>query len=139
MPWIAAEPAEVLDDKLQRWLASSSPYLVRVALVVSVGLVHQPIPSHFAPIIRVLQIALDKLDFSNSEVDSAIGWLLANVWSIAPLLVQDWLATHGDNLSRKVFRIAVGRMPSPIRQQLILELKLRQATQRLAGGQAKKH
>jgi hypothetical protein len=123
VPWFAANSEELLAAKLQLWLASERPYLVRAALVVSVGLVHQSVNSHFSTIVRVLE-RLPNLDFWGEwEVEPAIGWLIANVWRVAPTFVQEWLDIHGAELSRNGFRLAVGRMPTPIRAQLTGEWK----------------
>ena len=88
------------------------------ALVLSVGLIHKSIESHYAPVFGMLETMPGKLDFSEREIDLAIGWLMSRVWSIAPELTRKWLVAHGAALSRRGFRIAVARMPSLIRQQL---------------------
>ncbi len=123
-PWFAANPPDLLDRKLHFWLTSKFPCLVRSALVLSVGVIHQSVSSHYTPVLGVLDTIPGKLNFTDREIDLAIGWLLSRVWPIAPELAQKWLANHGSALSRRGFRIAVARIPSMIRQELTDNWKL---------------
>lgn len=117
-PWFGARPPSLVTETLEAWYLPSSPGLLRAALVVSVGLAHQPGRSHLAPIERALECLPVILRLGGSDVDAAAGWLLSSLWPLEPTLVEDWIAHHADALTRKVFRIAVGRMPTPIRVQL---------------------
>jgi hypothetical protein len=116
--WFAANPPKILDSKLQSWMVSRFPCQVRSALVLSVGLIHQSVTSHYAPVLGMLDSMPGKLNFRECEIDLALGWLLSKIWLVRPELAQKWLATHGAALSRRSFRIAVARMPSLVRQHL---------------------
>ncbi len=120
--WVIAKPPLIVSGKLESWLLLTTPGLLRAALVVSVGLAHQS-SNHISLIIRALNCVPVILNLGESEVDSATGWLLSSVWPIEPTVIEDWLQTHGADLSRKLFRIAVGRMPTPIRIKLTSEWK----------------
>jgi hypothetical protein len=117
-PWFGERPPNVVAETLRAWFLSSSPGLLRAALVVSVGLAQQPGGSHLAPTTRALECLPVILSLGGSDVDTAAGWLLASLWPLEPSRVEDWIAQHAGALTRKVFRIAVGRMPTPIRVRL---------------------
>ncbi len=125
LPWFAANSAEILGGKLRQWLRSTNPYLARAALVLSVGFVHKTDQSHLEPVMRAVVHLPEWTNCRQNEVDSAIGWLLANLWPIEPALVQNWVSIHGSKLPRNAFRLAVGRMPTPTRNRLTIEWKSR--------------
>ena len=122
--WFARNPPEILKTRLQAWIVSTVPNLVRAALVLSVGLVHQSVTSHYAAVFEILDTMPDLLNFNDREIDLAAGWLLSKMWPVEPNMVQKWLAVHGAALTRRSFRIAVARMPSNIRQEVADTWKL---------------
>ena len=122
--WFAVNSPEILRSRLQAWIVSTVPNLVRAALVLSVGLVHQSVASHYAAVFDILDTMPDTLNFNNREIDLAVGWLLSKMWPVEPEMVQKWLAAHGSALTRRGFRIAVARMPNHIRQELADTWKL---------------
>lgn len=126
LPWFAANSADILARKLRQCLRSTNPYLARAALVLSVGFVHKTAQCHLERVLCVLEYLPDWAIRRQNEVDSAIGWLLANLWPIEPVLVEKWVGTHGSKLPRSTFRLAVGRLPTPIRKRLTIEWKSRQ-------------
>jgi len=118
LPWFASQPVNVVDEKLREWL-HSHPCLVRAALVLSVGLSNDSAGRHHASLRRVFDLLPATLGRGEREVGSAIGWFLSSIWRSEPDLAEHWLMTHAPRLSRRVFRIAAGRMPSPVRTRLL--------------------
>ena len=118
LPWFTAQPVNIVDEKLREWL-HSHPCLVRAALVLSVGLSNDSAERHHASLRRVFELLPATLGRGEREVGSAIGWFLSSIWRSEPDLAEQWLMTHAPRLSRKVFRIATGRMPSPVRAPLL--------------------
>ena len=135
--WFIAKPSQIVTEKLESWLLSTTAGLLRAALVVSVGLAHQSSSRHGSLLVRALNCIPVILNLGESDVDSAAGWLLSSVWPIEPSLIEDWLHAHGALLSRKVFRIAVGRMPTHVRSQLTTAWKAQRQRQRLNAAKGK--
>ncbi len=129
--WFCRNPAQVVSEQFEAWLLSSSPGLLRAAFVVAVGLLRESSDSHRAPVLRALECMPAIIGLGESDVESAAGWLLSSLWPIEPSRVEEWVATHGSILSRKVFRIAIGRMPTPIRTRLSAQWKAQRHKQRL--------
>ncbi len=120
LPWFTERPNAVVEEKLREWL-HSAPGLVRAALVTCVGLA-QEVQSN--EVKSLVMASLGSLASQRDrEVGSAIGWFLATMWHREPELVERWLNANAARLSRRVYRIAVGRMPTSVRVRLLEKWK----------------
>jgi hypothetical protein len=116
LPWFMRQSDTTIEGKLCSWMASS-PCRVRAALVLCVGLSHES--SSFGSNSAVLGVLSGLSVHRHHEVGSAIGWFLSTAWHRDPDAVEHWLSANAGKLSRRVFRIAVGRTPTPTRVRLI--------------------
>jgi len=116
LPWFMRQSDTTIEGKLRSWMASS-PCCVRAALVLSVGLSHESSASCSSSTVLGLLSGLSV--HCHHEVGSAIGWFLSTAWHRDKDAVEHWLSANAGKLSRRVFRIAVGRTPTPTRVRLI--------------------
>jgi len=125
--WLVLQPESVVGDKVQEWLRSH-PCLVRAALVLSVGLASESADRYHASLRQVFDSLTSVLGRGEREVGSAVGWFVSSIWRREPELAERWLVANAHRLSRRVYRIAAGRMPSPVRLRLMARWKAARLT-----------
>ena len=124
-PWFDGESTDFIARELQRWVGSRCGELASAAIVVSLGLLQLSPTRHVETILQLLVELRRHTDLSRIGRDATLGWLLGRLWPVVPDRLETWLHENCQAMSRKVFRLAVARIPSEKRRVLISEWKTR--------------
>jgi hypothetical protein len=108
-PWFADKPLEQIKENLVARATDGSPGDVNCALLVGLGLL-QVMPERCAPVVfDVLACVAYRADL---DAIDQLGGVIGRLWPLMPGPVEVWLGEHCVRLPRKVFRLAVERLPA---------------------------
>jgi 3-methyladenine DNA glycosylase AlkD len=112
---LAAYPDEVY-PALQAWNAAESEWLRRLSLV---SLIHYSGKNAvFLPPDSVLPLVTNCLDDRRHYVQTAVGWVLREMWHAYPAEVRSYVETNAKSLSAEALSRATERQPPPEREEL---------------------
>jgi hypothetical protein len=119
-PWIAREPVERIGMNLVARVQQGTLDDVNSTLLVCLGLL-QMAPERTAPLI--LDVLLNVARRPDLERIDLLGGLIGRLWALLPGQVEDWLGENCGRLARRVFRLAVERLPAQKRKELTQQWK----------------
>ena len=129
-PWFAERPVAEIEQDLVNGIASGPLNLANSLLVVCLGLL-QIAPSKYANLVHMVLLRLQIR--SDLEDIHQLGGLLERLWPLLPEHVEAWLSRNCHAMPRKVFRLAIARMPSQKRAILTQQWKVRRLDRRRRG------
>lgn|GEM_PF-3065054 len=108
-PWFADKPSEQIEASLVNAASEGRLRDVSSTLLTCVGLL-QLAPEKCAPLVLGLLLRIGgRSDFV--QVDQ-FGGLVGRLWSQLPTQVEQWLEENCARLPRRVFRLAIERLPA---------------------------
>lgn len=126
-PWFAERPLQEIEPDLVNGAGSGSLNSANSLLVVCLGLL-QIAPTKYANLVHAVLLRLQvRSDLENVD---QLGGLLERLWPLLPEEVETWLSHNCQCMPRKVFRLAVERMPSQKRAMLTQQWKARRLDRR---------
>jgi hypothetical protein len=126
-PWFAERPVAETEQDFVNGIASGSLNFANSLLVVCLGLL-QISPLKYANLVHTVLLRLQ--DRSDLEAVYQLGGLLERLWPLLPEQVEAWLSFNCHAMPRKVFRLAIERMPSQKRAVLTQQWKARRFDRR---------
>jgi len=121
-PWFAERPVAETEQDFVNGIASGSLNFANSLLVVCLGLL-QISPLKYANLVHTVLLRLQVR--SDLEDIHQLGGLLERLWPLLPEQVEEWLTHNCHAMPRKVFRLAVERLPSQKRAVLTQQWKAR--------------
>jgi hypothetical protein len=126
-PWFAERQLEEIEPDFVSGIGSGSLNVANSLLVVCLGLL-QIAPTKYANFVHTVLLRLQVR--SDLEDIDQLGGLLERLWPLLPEQVEMWLSHNCQSMPRKVFRLAVERMPSQKRAVLTQQWKARRVDRR---------
>jgi len=126
-PWFAERPPAEIEQEFVSGIGSRSVNFANSLLVICLGLL-QIAPGKYANLVHTVLLRLQVR--SDLEDIHQLGGLLERLWPLLPEQVEAWLSRNCHAMPRKVFRLAVERMPSQKRALLTQQWKARRVDRR---------